>query len=84
MLMKSAAYGWLEPVQLIANIDLRYQLWPLDKKVRVIEQAKMYLKRHESEMEERLAQSKTFASRLRQAQLWVIRLAMVKNWKLII
>ncbi len=61
---------------------LRYQLWPLDKKLRVIEQAKMYLKRHESEMEERLAQSKTFASRLRQAQLWLIRFVLVKFFDL--
>ena len=55
----------------------RYQLWPLDKKLRIVEQAKIYLKRHESEMEERLAQSKTFASRLQQAQLWIIRYLLV-------
>ena len=60
------------------EIQFRYQLWPLDKKLRVIEQAKMYQKRHESEMEERLAQSKTFASRLQQAQLWLIKFALVK------
>jgi hypothetical protein len=42
-----------------------------------VEQAKVYLKRHESEMEERLAQSKTFSSRIRQAQLWLIKLAVV-------
>jgi hypothetical protein len=28
-------------------------------------------------MEERLAQSKTFSSRIRQAQLWLIKLAVV-------
>ena len=56
---------------------IRYQLWPLDKKLRIIEQAKQYLKRHESEMEERLAQNKDFASRIKQAQLWIIKFSLV-------
>jgi hypothetical protein len=42
-----------------------------------VEQAKVYLKRHESEMEERLAQSKTFASRIAQAKLWLVKYAVV-------
>jgi len=39
--------------------------------------AKTYLKRHQSEMEERLAQDKTFFSRLKQTKLWVIKLMQV-------
>ena len=51
----------------------KFQMWPMDKKLRVIQQAKEFVKRHESEMEERLAQSDSFSSRLQQFNLYVFR-----------
>ena len=57
--------------------QVKYQLWPLDKKMRILQQAKEYVKKHESEMEERLAQSKTCASRLKQMYFYVIKFILV-------
>ena len=51
----------------------KYQLWPLDKKLRVVQQAKDYVKKHHSEMEERLAQSRTISSRLQQVQHYAMK-----------
>jgi len=58
---------------------LRFQLWPLDKKLRVIRTAKEYLRRHESELQEKYAQSRTFGSYVQQAQLFIIRLLQVEK-----
>ena len=55
----------------------KYQLWPLNKKLRVVQQAKEYVKRHQSEMAERLAQSKTCSSRLQQMYLYCFKFIMV-------
>lgn len=51
----------------------RYQLWPLDKKLRIIKTAKDYVKRHESEMQEKFAQSLTLRSILQQTKHLFIR-----------
>ena len=53
---------------------VKYQMWPLDKKLRVLQQAKDYVKKHESEMEERLAQTATCASRLQQFYMLIMRM----------
>ena len=55
----------------------RYQLWSLDKKMRIMKQAKDYVKKHETEIEERLARSKTFSSYLGQIKLFIIKLFQV-------
>ena len=52
---------------------IRFQLWPLDRKVRVVHQAKDYLKRHASEKEQQLAHDRTFKGRLKKAKLQVIK-----------
>ena len=59
--------------------QVKYQLWPLDKKMRILQQAKEYVKKHESEMEERLAQSKTCASRVKQMYFYVIKFIYVSR-----
>ena len=51
----------------------RYQIWPLDKKIRVARQAKDYLKRHASEVEQRLAQDRTFNAKAKTAKLKFIK-----------
>ena len=53
--------------------NIRYQLWPLDKKLRVVRQAKDYLNRHASEVQQRLAQDRTFKGRLQTAKLKFIK-----------
>ena len=53
--------------------NVRYQLWPLDKKIRVVHQAKDYLNRHASEVEQRLAQDRTFKGRVQTAKLKFIK-----------
>ena len=60
-------------------ILFRYQLWPLDKKLRVVRQAKDYLNRHASEVEQRLAQDRTFKGRLQTAKLKFIKWLQVKK-----
>ncbi len=57
---------------------IRFQLWPLDKKLRVVNQAKEYVKKHNSEMEERLAQSRTFGSRVQQLRLYIMKCLAVR------
>ena len=54
-------------------ISIRYQLWPLDKKLRVVRQAKDYLNKHASEVEQRLAQDRTFKGRLQTYKLKFIK-----------
>ena len=39
----------------------KYQFWPLEKKLRVVQQGKEYVRKHQSEMEERLRESRTLA-----------------------
>ena len=62
----------------------RYQLWPLDKKLRVVRQAKDYLNRHASEVEQRLAQDRTFKGRLQTAKLKFIKWLQVEYSKVLI
>ena len=56
---------------------LRFQIWSLDKKLRVIRTAKDYVRRHEHELEAQLAQDKTFRSRLQQSKMQIIRFFLV-------
>ncbi len=51
----------------------RFQIWPLDKKLRVIRTAKDYVKRHESELEEKLAQNRTFRGVITQTKIQIIK-----------
>ena len=55
----------------------RFQIWSLDKKLRVIRTAKDYVKRHESDLQAQLAQERTFGSRLRQARMQMVRFFLV-------
>ena len=61
--------------------QVRYQPWPLAKKIRVYRQAVDYVSRHQSEIEQRLAQDKTLASRMRHLYLLFVRFLQLL-WKL--
>ena len=61
--------------------QVRYQPWPLTKKIRVYRQAVDYVSRHQSEIEQRLAQDKTLASRMRHLYLLFVRFLQLL-WKL--
>ena len=62
------------------TIYCRYQIWPLDKKIRVARQAKDYLKRHASEVEQRLAQDRTFNAKVKTAKLKFVKWMQVINF----
>ena len=61
--------------------QVRYQPWPLAKKIRVYRQAKDYVSRHESEIEQRLAQDKNFASQMKHFYMLFLKFLQVL-WKL--
>ena len=39
----------------------------------MVQQGKEYVRKHQSEMEERLAQSRTFASRVQQIYIFIVK-----------
>ncbi|XP_023346032.1 uncharacterized protein LOC111715029 [Eurytemora carolleeae] len=51
---------------------VKYQIWPLDRKLRVLQQAKLFLKKHQTEVESLLRQEKSFASYIEQGRLWLV------------
>ena len=55
----------------------KYQLWPLDKKLRIMKTAKDYVKRHESELKEKMDQNRNFASIVTGSKVMVIRFLQV-------
>jgi hypothetical protein len=57
----------------------KYQLWPLDKKLRVINTAKEYVRRHESELQEKFAQKRSLSTIKQQIQLLFIRFLQVRS-----
>ena len=81
MLSSKSSKGDADTLKLHREVieQVKYQLWPLDKKMRILQQAKEYVKKHESEMEERLAQSKTCASRVKQMYFYVIKFIYVSR-----
>ena len=38
--------------------NIKYQNWPLDKKLRILAQAKRYVRKHQSEVENQLKQNR--------------------------
>lgn len=58
--------------------QVKFQLWPLDKKLRVINTAREYVRRHESEMQEKFAQKRTFGTVKQQFQFLMIRMLQVR------
>lgn len=49
----------------------KHQPWPLKKKVKLVKQAKSYIRRHEGALQERLAQSRTTKDVLAQASIFI-------------
>lgn len=58
---------------------LRYQLWPLDKKLRIIKTAKDYVKRHESELKEKMDQNRNFGSIVKAGKMMFVRFMQVRS-----
>lgn len=51
----------------------RQQPWPMQRKVRLVRQAKGYVRRHEGELQERLAHSKTTRDMAARANILVLK-----------
>ena len=49
--------------------QVKYQLWPLDKKLRMVRQAKLFVSQHEKEMKNQLKSDKSFGSYVKQ--FWI-------------
>ena len=57
--------------------QVKYQLWPLDKKLRMLRQAKLFVAQHEKEMENQLKSDKSFWSYVKQCRLKTVQLSLV-------
>ena len=49
--------------------QVKYQIWPLDKKLRMVRQAKLFVSQHEKEMKNQLKSDKSFGSYAKQ--FWI-------------
>lgn len=49
----------------------KYQPWPLRKKIKLVKQAKSYVRKHEGALQERLAQSKSTKDILTQVSIYL-------------
>ncbi|RZF48510.1 hypothetical protein LSTR_LSTR011068 [Laodelphax striatellus] len=58
--------------------SVKQQPWPMRKKIKLVKQAKKYVKRHEGELQERLAQSKTTKDMLACCDI-----IFVKEWQFV-
>lgn len=50
---------------------VKQEPWPLYKKMRLVRQAKAYVRRHEGALQERLAQSRTTKDIIARASLYI-------------
>ena len=60
--------------------QVKFQLWPLDKKVRTVRQAKLFVAQHEKEMESQLKSEKSFWSFVKAGRLKTVQLS-VLSWR---
>ena len=57
--------------------QVKHQMWPLDKKLRIIKQAKLFVAQHEREMENQLKSDKSFCSYVQQGRLKVVHFSLL-------
>ena len=60
--------------------QVKFQLWPLDKKVRTVRQAKLFVAQHEKEMESQLKSDKSFWSFIKAGRLKAVQLSLM-GWR---
>ena len=60
--------------------QVKFQLWPLDKKVRTVRQAKLFVAQHEKEMESQLKSDKSFWSFVKAGRLKAVQLSLM-GWR---
>ena len=61
--------------------QVKYQLWPLDKKLRMVRQAKLFVSQHEKEMKNQLRSDKSFGSYVKQFWIRTVEIfLMVLRW----
>ena len=61
--------------------QVKYQLWPLDKKLRMVRQAKLFVSQHEKEMKNQLRSDKSFGSYVKQFWIRTVEIfLMVFRW----
>ena len=53
--------------------QVKHQMWPLDKKLRIIKQAKQFVVQHEKEMQNQLKSEKSFCSYVQQGRLKIVQ-----------
>ena len=54
--------------------QVKYQLWPLDKKLRMVRQAKLFVSQHEKEMKNQLKSDKSLGSYVKQFWLRTVEI----------
>ena len=54
--------------------QVKYQLWPLDKKLRMVRQAKLFVSQHEKEMKNQLKSDKSFGSYVKQCWITTVEI----------
>ena len=56
---------------------VRQQPWSMRRKLRLAQQAKAYVKRHEGELQERLAQGRTTKDMLAQGNIFLVKVILI-------
>lgn len=59
--------------------NVKFQPWTMRRKIKLVQQAKAYVKRHEGELQERLAQSKSTKDILARFNIWLVKVSEKKN-----
>lgn len=59
--------------EVLSNVKL--QPWTMRRKIKLVQQAKAYVKRHEGELQERLAQSKSTKDILARFNIWFVKVS---------
>ena len=60
--------------------QVKFQLWPLDKKLRTVRQAKLFVAQHEKEVESQLKSEKSFWSFIKAGRLKAVQLSLL-SWR---
>lgn len=59
--------------EVLSNVKL--QPWTMRRKIKLVQQAKAYVKKHEGELQERLAMSKSTKDILARFNIWLIKVS---------
>lgn len=59
--------------EVLSNVKL--QPWGMRRKIKLVQQAKAYVKKHEGELQERLAMSKSTKDILARFNIWLIKVS---------